>query len=461
MNTIETLPRVVVTGGGTVIADNNTGGEPGEIIGRDEFEKRILSGKPIIGISPEYMQNYVPGLFGNQGIGAYFREDFDPLSPDILPSSLTSHLKEPRASFAAKLSVAAAYHAIRDSGLSPEHLNGNEIGAAISNSNGPAETLENALKEVLFREEHPDDKSHRRAYTAAMAGTTGNGLSDEIVRVTMKALGIYGTPINNQTGCASSVSNLISAFDTIRMGRARKMLFGGVDIGRSKVWLSTFKSANVLAKSYPGNPSLSSRPGDIDRTGLVFTSGSNVYMIERLDDVRKDKRENHIIGEMLAGTSKMDAEGVTESSDHRALNAAIFEALTFAGLGQTGTDVILPHMTGTASGDVLEAEAILLYNPNSIVYPGKDRTGHGFARSGTDRMAEMGLIFRDKIIPEPINLKTPGTRYGDKIIYEPLNQILWSFPENVINRNMNTLAVHSKGMQGTNAVAVFARYNGE
>lgn len=484
------LPRVVITGLGGIWADGNPPkGGSGIIVGRKEFEDRVRNGRTLVGRTPEHALALYSKLDDKVSrVGAYFPFQFNPFdlstkeadiardktsltdniaSPyNLLPEELKKlvpPLREPRASFSAKLASVAALDAIKDANLSRESLDPGQTGVAISSSTGPAELIEAALQEIL-KDNTVRDKKEERERLIAMTSVINNGLPDEVIRIVAKVLGIYGYPINNVAACASGLSNIIAAADAIRLGHATKMVAGGVEVTNSRIWAEVFKTAGVMATGSNNKPQESSRPADIGRTGLVPSEGAAVVVLELLDDVIKDGREDRILAEYISGQSALDVEGVTPDREHKATSHALRTTLEQTGLVFSGTDGTFPHMTGTRVGDQTEGETIYELNPHTVVYPGKSVTGHGFARAGVDRVGEAIVSFADQKVPKPVNLETPGTLLTKNkeqyIETHPLEDLIWSFEKNQTgHKPIKTAALHAIGMQGVNSVALLAKYD--
>jgi len=424
--------RVVITGCGYIGADANNGTRiPNVIIGVDDLWDKLISGHTTYYFLPDHIckkvYNFSPD---DPHVGSALPEDFDPLA------------------------TATAWLAMENAGLSQHLFNPYETGVAISSSSGPIDLIEEALTYLLDRElssevliaENPKQKVTN--LKKALMALVRNGLAGETVRVVAKTLGVNGIPLSINAACASSAANLMIGADTIRNGHAEVMFVGGTESMRSKAWLEAFRFGRLFAENGNNNPSVASRAGDADRSGLVPAEMSAVLVLEDLDKVRKDGREDKILAEVLQGGAAQDPGGVV-LVDHTAIKHAMRTALRRSQLLTSGTDLIIPHMPSTIHGDEIEAHAISIINPNATIYALKSNLGHGFASAAGTNAIVAGRCLREGIIPQQVNLFIQGTRLDDGNV-EPgkLAEVIFARDSHSGKRDPQVAQINGIGMQG-------------
>ena len=75
---------------------------------------------------------------------------------------------------------------------------------------------------------------------------------------------------------------------------------------------ASFKSQGALAEH--SDPSIASRPFDVDRNGIVVSEGGCVYTLERLEDALA--RGANIYGEIVGHSINTDATEVCDAVDN-------------------------------------------------------------------------------------------------------------------------------------------------
>src|SRR5262249_14918882 len=82
------------------------------------------------------------------------------------------------------------------------------------------------------------------------------------------------------TGCTSSTDAIGYALQTLRAGRADRLLVGGVDAPIAHGILAAFCLMRVVTPSWNAHPERGSRPFSADRDGFVLGEGSWMLVIE-------------------------------------------------------------------------------------------------------------------------------------------------------------------------------------
>jgi len=98
-------------------------------------------------------------------------------------------------------------------------------------------------------------------------------------QISMK-YGLHGPNYAVVSACATSTNCIISALDTIRLGRADIIVTGGSEAAVTRTGIGGFGAMKALS---PRNddPLTASRPFDKDRDGFVLGEGGSMYMVHQ------------------------------------------------------------------------------------------------------------------------------------------------------------------------------------
>lgn len=180
------------------------------------------------------------------------------------------------------------------------------------------------------------------------AGSADNryGLAAELAA----ALGVAGPVEVTSTACASSLYALGAALDRLRAGELDVALAGGVELC-CRIGHGCFNRLGALDPER-------CRPFDRARQGTVFGEGAAFLVLERASHARRrGLREPWITVEGFGWSC--DAHHLTAPEPGgAAMLAAMQEALARAGRSHDEVDVVVPHGTGTALNDEVEARCL-------------------------------------------------------------------------------------------------------
>src|SRR5690606_34019287 len=104
-------------------------------------------------------------------------------------------------------------------------------------------------------------------------------------------------------------------------------------------------------------PAGASRPFDRNRSGLVFSEGAGVLVLEELETAKA--RGAHILAEIVGYGATSDAFHATAPDpEGKGASKALRQALADARLNPEDIDYINAHGTATALNDVMETKAV-------------------------------------------------------------------------------------------------------
>ncbi|WP_131537915.1 beta-ketoacyl-ACP synthase II [Pedobacter nototheniae] len=251
------------------------------------------------------------------------------------------------------------------------------------------------------------------------------------------------------SACASSNTAIISAFDTIRLGKANIMIAGGSEAALTKSSVGGFNAAQALSKRND-DPKTASRPFDAERDGFVMGEGAGALVLEDLEHALQ--RGATIYAEIIGGGMAGDAYHLTGTPpDGIGAVLGMKKALSDAGISADKIDYINAHATSTGLGDLSELTAInTIFNGLSVaIGASKSQTGHLLGAAGAVESIISILSIRDGIIPGVIN-----TQNLDEKIPAGLNIVLGASVKQEVNYVLN----NTFGFGGHTASTIFKKY---
>ncbi|WP_316752540.1 beta-ketoacyl-ACP synthase II [Pedobacter gandavensis] len=416
------MKRVVVTGMGVISPLGNS---------VDELWKNILAGKSGVGPITKFDTTKFKTHFACEV------KDFN--AEDYLEK------KEVRKyDVYTQYAIAASDQAIKAAGLDFSTMSEEdrcEVGVIWATGNGGIGTFEQQLKEY-----HSGDGTPRFSpyFIPKM-------IVDIAAGVISIRNSLHGPNYCTVSACASSNTAIISAFDTIRLGKANIMIAGGSEAAITDSSVGGFNAAQALSKRND-DPETASRPFDKNRDGFVIAEGAAALILEDYDYAIA--RGATIYGEMVGGGMAADAYHLT-GTHPQGLGAVqgMKKALADAGIQAEQIDYINAHATSTGLGDLSELIGIKkVFNDAPVLISGtKSMTGHLLGAAGALEAVISVLAAQYDMVPGTTNTETL-----DEAIPEGLHIVLGKSVAKKINYVMN----NTFGFGGHTATSIFKKYEG-
>jgi 3-oxoacyl-[acyl-carrier-protein] synthase II len=167
-------------------------------------------------------------------------------------------------------------------------------------------------------------------------------------------LGLTGRIVTTSSACAAGSQGIGYAFEAIRAGHQVAMLAGGaeeLDAMDAAVFDTLFATS-----VRNGEPSLTPRPFDATRDGLVLGEGACTLVLEELEHARA--RGARILAEVAGFGTNSDGTHVTQPQPNT-MAQAMRLGLESAGVPASEIGYVNAHGTATKHGDVAESAATL------------------------------------------------------------------------------------------------------
>lgn len=338
--------------------------------------------------------------------------------------------------------IAATDQAIKDAGLDfssmPEEAL-YDVGVIWGTGNGGISTFENELKQFNTGDGTPRFNPY---FIPKMIVDIAAGV------VSMRHK-LRGPNYCTVSACASSNTAIISAFDTIRMGKATIMIAGGSEAAVTEGAVGGFSAAQALSKRND-EPAKASRPFDKDRDGFVMGEGAGALILEDLDHALA--RGATIYAEMVGGGMAADAYHLTGTHpEGLGATLGINRALKDAGISAEVITYINAHATSTGIGDISELKGIkhAFENIPVAISATKSMTGHLLGAAGAAESIISILSVKHDIIPATIT-----TENLDEAIPEGLEIITGKSVHRTVEYALN----NTFGFGGHTATSIFKKY---
>ena len=215
-------------------------------------------------------------------------------------------------------------------------------------------------------------------------------------------LGLTGRIVTTSSACAAGSQGIGYAFEAIQSGRQLAMLAGGAE-ELDPIDAAVFDT--LFATSTKNDtPSLTPRPFDANRDGLVLGEGACTLVLEELEHARS--RGARILAEVAGYGTNSDGAHVTQPKS-QTMGQAMRLALENAGIPASEIGYVNAHGTATDHGDVAESAATLQVLGERVpVSTLKSYMGHTLGACGALEAWMTVMMMREGWFSPNLNLAT-------------------------------------------------------
>jgi len=294
---------------------------------------------------------------------------------------------------------AAAFQAVKDSGIEVTEANADRIGIAMGAGIGGLSTIEETTARWL------ESRSPRKISPFFIPGSIINAAAGQV----SIHFGIKGPNLALVTACTTSTHSIGIGARLIQYGDADVMVAGGSEAAFTPLGLGSFGQARALS-TRNDEPTRASRPWDRDRDGFVMSEGAGAIVLEEYEHARA--RGARIYAEFAGFGMSGDAHHITSPpEDGEGAFLAMRNAVRDAGISPGDVQYINAHATSTELGDRAETVGIKRafgeYAARVAISSTKSMTGHLLGAAGAVEAIFSILAIRDGIAPPTINLENP------------------------------------------------------
>ncbi|MBI3984550.1 MAG: hypothetical protein HY344_01215 [Candidatus Levybacteria bacterium] len=258
--------------------------------------------------------------------------------------------------------------------------------------------------------------------------------------------------------CASGQAAVVDAYESIKSGKNRWAIAGGIERSLTHPELS-FASFDILhSLSHNPDPQSASRPLDRNRDGFIIGEGAGYLILESEDQALE--RGATILAEITGGENVMDGFKKTEANPDR-IAMAIGKTCEVGAEEATEEtpegDIVFPdvaylHLTSTELGDRVEIEAIRKvwgeYTRYIPLVGNKSAFGHALGAAGAINTIEAVYGIIDGVVAPTIHLRERGEEFEDLDVVETARRI-----------NPQTALVTANGFGGWTSALLLKKFD--
>lgn len=295
--------------------------------------------------------------------------------------------------------VAASRMAIADAGLDFSVSDPNRAGVIIGSAFGGMQSFEEAVLDLA-----KSGPGAVGSYTIPMIlGNTAPGV------VAMET-GAKGPNFGVQTACATATHAFGEALRHLRNGDADVMIAGGTEAPLTPLSFAGFCNLVAMNTNCNDNPTLASRPFDLNRAGFVMSEGAGVLVLETLDHAVQ--RGARVYCELAGYGASCDAYHITSPDpEGQGLKRSILACLNDGDISPDDVQYINAHGTSTKKNDLFETMAFKStfgeHARRLKISSIKGSTGHSLGAAGGLEAIACVKALEQQVVPPTINYQTP------------------------------------------------------
>ncbi|MTE16389.1 type I polyketide synthase [Nocardia aurantiaca] len=329
-----------------------------------------------------------------------------------------------------RLLLECAWEAIEDAGLTREQLAGSRTGVFVGTDSSNYWELQNRGKPTIY-------------------GVMGGGARSAIAGRLSFAFDLNGPALAVDAACASSLSALNVAVQSLRSGESSMAIAAGAHLVLSPWESVAFSSAGMLS------PEGRCKFGDRDADGFVRSEGIAAVILKPLPAALADGDPIHAVIRGVGSSNDGMGSGLFMAPAVSGQVDMLRNAYADAGIDPATVDFVEAHGTGTQAGDPVELKAIGTVlgagrTRRLLVGSHKTNIGHSEAAAGLIGVIKAVLCLRHRTVPGNLHLRTPNPA----IPWEELPLTLPSMATPLDDDKRLVAGVSGFGVSGTNVHVV-------
>ncbi len=279
----------------------------------------------------------------------------------------------------------------------------------------------------------------------------GNDKDYLTTRVSFK-LGLRGPSVNIQTACSTSLVALCHAWTGLVTHQCDMALAGGTTL-----------TLPLKKGYYHKEGGMTSRDGhcrafDAGASGTVFSNGSAIVVLKRLEDAQADGNTIYAVIRGAATNNDGNDKLSYTAPSVQGQSEVIAMAHDVAGIDARSVGYVEAHGTGTPLGDPIEVRALtraFQRHTEDVGYCAlgslKTNIGHLDVASGVSGVIKTAMSLYDKVLPPTVHFREPNPELEIEKTPFYVSAELQPWPDGESPRRAG---VSSFGVGGTNAHVV-------
>lgn len=399
---------------------------------------------PIGNNSTDFWKSLINGVSGSAPITKFdtskFKTKFACELKDFDPLNFIEKSEARRYDLFTQYALIAVEEAVQHAAIDFEKLNRNRIGVIWGSGNGGINTFQQQVAEFALGDGTPRFSPF---FIPKMIVDIASGI------ISIK-YGLRGVNFTTVSACATSNTAIIDAFNYIRWNKADVIITGGSEAPITESAVGGFNASKALSTNNE-NPSIASRPFDVNRDGFVMAEGAGAIILEELEYARA--RGATILAEIVGGGMAADAYHLTSTHpEGEGAYLGMLAALEDANIQASDIDYLNAHATSTPTGDISEliaAKRVFGENQNLNISATKSMTGHLLGAAGAIESIACIKAVQENIIPPTIN----------SVNIEPDFENLFNLTlQKAQNKTVNFAMNNTFGFGGHIATTIFKKF---
>jgi amino acid adenylation domain-containing protein len=266
-------------------------------------------------------------------------------------------------------------------------------------------------------------------------------------------LDLRGPAISVHTACSTSLVAVVSAIDSLRLGRCSMALAGGASITCPPRSGYPYLAGAMLS------PDGRTRAFDARGEGTVFSDGAAIVLLKRLSDAVADGDTIHAVIRGGATNNDGGAKASFTAPSVEGQAAVIAAAHADAGIRADAVSYIEAHGTATPLGDPIEVAALTRVFRSTARAAGvchigsvKTNVGHLVTAAGAAGLIKTALALEREVIPASLHFEEPNPKMD--LAASPFVVAARRTPWPRSEQRPRLAGVSSFGVGGTNAHVV-------
>ncbi|PJJ07933.1 3-oxoacyl-(acyl-carrier-protein) synthase [Flavobacterium sp. 1] len=324
--------------------------------------------------------------------------------------------------------VIAGIDAWKDAGLSMERFDEPDWDSGTIFGSGTSGI--DKFRESIYK---IDDFKVRNLGSSSVIQTMNSGVSAYLGG----KLGLGNLVTSNSSACTTGTESIITAYDRIQSGQAKRILAGSTSDSGPYIW-GGFDAMRVCTYKHNNSPETGSRPMSASASGFVPASGAGALVLEDLDTALA--RGARIYAEVLGGALNSGGQrglGTLTAPNPTAVQRCIQNAMSNAGIMGQDVDAVNGHLTATTKDGLEILNWSIALNREGIDFPYinslKSTVGHCLSGAGSiESVAAVLQLYQGFVFPNrncedlhpEIETIIDSSRIPLKLIETDLNIIL-------------------------------------
>lgn len=300
----------------------------------------------------------------------------------------------------ALMSAKSMQSAIDDSGLEQSHIQDLRTGLSFGSTMGANEALMEWISTVYTNRSFKNQNS--MIFLKSMSHTISANLA--------ALFSIKGRNIPTCSACTSSSQAIGAGYESVKYGMSDIMFVGGAE-GLHYLSEGVFEVIAATSTGYNDNPTLTPKPFDRDRDGLIIGEGAGTLVLEEYEHAKK--RGAKIYAELRGYATTCDGNHLTTPS-REGMGNVMNIALENANLSPKDIGYINAHATSTQKGDIEESHATYeIFGKNVPISSTKSYMGHLLGGCGVVESIISIMALNEKLLPANKNLDNVDPECAD------------------------------------------------